>query len=85
MPWRRVVVSLQATLADAFADALMDSGALAASIEQDRSAGQAEHALFGEPGDVDDMGPGLGRIVWSTHYFPSSLILKHWLPQPALY
>jgi ribosomal protein L11 methyltransferase len=59
MPWRRVVVSLQATLADAFADALMDSGALAASIEQDRSAGQAEHALFGEPGDVDDMGPGL--------------------------
>jgi ribosomal protein L11 methyltransferase len=59
MPWRRVVVSLQADLADAFADALLDSGALAASIEQDRSAGQAEHALFGEPGYIDDMGPSL--------------------------
>jgi len=59
MPWRRVVVSLHADLAEAFADAMLDSGALAASIEQDRSAGQAEHALFGEPGYIDDMGPSL--------------------------
>jgi ribosomal protein L11 methyltransferase len=59
MPWRRVVVSLQADEADAFADALLESGALATSIEQDRSAGQAEHALFGEPGYIEDMGPSL--------------------------
>lgn len=59
MPWRRVLVSLQAELADSFADAMLDSGALAASIEQDRSAGQAEHALFGEPGYIDDKGPSL--------------------------
>jgi len=62
MPWRRVMVSLHADLADAFADALLESGALAASIEQDRSAGQAEHALFGEPfmpGAFEDNEPDL--------------------------
>lgn len=56
MPWRRVMVSLPAQYAEAFADALIEAGALAASIEQDRSGGQAEHALFGEP---DQPEPGL--------------------------
>ncbi len=50
------MVSLPAGQADEFADALLASGALAASIEQDRSGGQAEHALFGEP---DHPEPGL--------------------------
>ena len=49
MAWRRVMVSLAADQAEPFADALLEAGALAASIEQDRSGGQAEHALFGEP------------------------------------
>ncbi len=56
MPWRRVMVSLAADLADPFADALLEAGALSASIEQDRSGGQAEHPLFGEP---DSPEPGL--------------------------
>jgi ribosomal protein L11 methyltransferase len=43
------MLSLAAEQADDFADALLDAGALSASIEQDRSGGQAEHALFGEP------------------------------------
>ena len=50
------MVSLPADQADPFADALLEAGALAASIEQDRSGGQAEHALFGEP---DHPEPGL--------------------------
>lgn len=56
MAWRRVMVSLPAAQAETFADALLEAGALSASIEQDRSGGQAEHALFGEP---DDLEPGL--------------------------
>lgn len=56
MAWRRVLVSLAADHAEPFADALLEAGALAASIEQDRSGGQAEHALFGEP---DTPEPGL--------------------------
>ncbi|MDE3009943.1 MAG: 50S ribosomal protein L11 methyltransferase [Pseudomonadota bacterium] len=55
MAWRRVMVSLAADQAEAFADALLEAGALSASIEQDRSAGQAEHALFGEP-DMPEAG-----------------------------
>lgn len=50
------MVSLEHDEAEAFADALIDAGALSASIEQDRSGGQAEHALFGEP---DMAEPGL--------------------------
>lgn len=53
MPWRRVALSIGANEAEAFADALMEAGALSASIEQDRSAGQAEFALFGEPDDPE--------------------------------
>lgn len=53
MPWIRVCIPLEASCANAFADALMDLGALSASIEQDRSQGQAEHALFGEPDDPE--------------------------------
>ena len=56
MAWRRVAVSLAAEQAEPFADALLEAGALSASIEQDRSGGQAEHALFGEP---DTPEPGL--------------------------
>ncbi len=56
MAWRRVLVSLAADHAEPFADALLEAGALSASIEQDRSGGQAEHALFGEP---DTPEPGL--------------------------
>jgi ribosomal protein L11 methyltransferase len=56
MAWRRVMVSLGAEYAESFADALLEAGALSASIEQDRSGGQAEHALFGEP---DEGEPGL--------------------------
>jgi len=62
MAWRRLVVSVPAALADLFADALMDAGALSASIEQDRSGGQAEHPLFGEP---DSPEPG---------YWPDCLV-----------
>lgn len=62
MAWRRVMVSLAADRAEGFADALLERGALSASIEQDRSAGQAEHALFGEP---DDGEPG---------YWPDCLV-----------
>jgi ribosomal protein L11 methyltransferase len=53
MPWQRIALSLNASIADAFADALLAAGAVSASIEQDRSLGQQEHALFGEPDDPE--------------------------------
>ena len=51
MAW--LLLKIQATdqTADTISDALMELGALSASIEDAHAETQAEQAIFGEPGD----------------------------------
>jgi ribosomal protein L11 methylase PrmA len=53
MAWQSVRLAVDGERAEAWADALMDAGALSVSIE-DRDLGtEAEEAQFGEPGMAD--------------------------------
>jgi ribosomal protein L11 methyltransferase len=50
MAWLRLLVEVSAGQAEAFTDALLEFGALSASIEQNRLGGEDEVEVFGEPG-----------------------------------
>lgn len=63
MAWQSVSFLTDASHAEALCDALLDAGALAASIE-DADAGTAdEKPQFGEPGSVNSPGWDHSRIV----------------------
>jgi ribosomal protein L11 methyltransferase len=49
---RAVIVELEAGAADAFSDALLEAGALSASVEDAEAGTAAERPIFGEPGSV---------------------------------
>lgn len=51
MSWLLLKIQADDTNADVISDALMDLGALSASIEDANAETQAEQAIFGEPGD----------------------------------
>lgn len=51
MSWLLLKIQANDTNADAISDALMELGALSASIEDANAETQAEQAIFGEPGD----------------------------------
>ena len=51
MSWLLLKLQANDTNADAISDALMDLGALSASIEDAHAETQQEQAIFGEPGD----------------------------------
>lgn len=63
MAWLSVAIETDCARAEALADALMDAGALSASIE-DAAAGTAEEKpQFGEPGSVTTPGWDRSRVV----------------------
>ena len=63
MSWLSVSIETDCTHAEAFADALMEAGALSASIE-DAAAGTAEEKpQFGEPGSITTPGWERSRVV----------------------
>jgi len=51
LSWLLLKIQANDTNADAISDALMELGALSASIEDANAETQAEQAIFGEPGD----------------------------------
>lgn len=51
MAWLLLIINANEQNAEAISDALMEIGALSASIEDANAETQAEQAIFGEPGD----------------------------------
>lgn len=63
MPWLSVSIETDCRHAEALADALLDAGALAASIEDADAGTPAETPQFGEPGSVTTPGWERSRVV----------------------
>ena len=63
MPWLSVSIETDCRHAEALADALLDAGALAASIEDADAGTLAETPQFGEPGSVATPGWERSRVV----------------------
>ena len=63
MPWISISIETDCQHAEALADALLDSGALSASIEDADAGTPAETPQFGEPGSVTTPGWERSRVV----------------------
>lgn len=56
MAWLQAVIPAESVIAEKFADALMEAGALSATIEDALAGTEEEQPIFGEPGEpVDQM------------------------------
>ncbi|TIC79181.1 50S ribosomal protein L11 methyltransferase [Crenobacter intestini] len=51
MAWQQATIATDSSVAEAFADALMDAGCLSAAIEDALAGTDAEQPIFGEPGE----------------------------------
>ena len=69
MAWQLLKIRANEQNADAISDALMDIGALSASIEDANAETLAEQAIFGEPGDPP---PGIWQQNIVTAMFNES-------------
>ena len=63
MPWLSICIETDCHHADALADALLESGALSASIEDADAGTERETPQFGEPGSVTTPGWERSRVV----------------------
>lgn len=63
MPWLSVSIETDCSHAEALADALLDAGALSASIEDADAGTPQETPQFGEPGSVTTPGWERSRVV----------------------
>ena len=63
MPWISISIETDCQHAEALADALLDNGALSASIEDADAGTPAETPQFGEPGSVTTPGWDRSRVV----------------------
>ena len=63
MPWLSITIETDCGHADALADALLEAGALSASIEDADAGTPAETPQFGEPGSVTTPGWERSRVV----------------------
>lgn len=63
MPWLSVAIETDCASAEALADALMEAGALSASIEDAAAGTDEEKPQFGEPGSVTTPGWDRSRVV----------------------
>ena len=63
MPWTAISIETDCEHADALADALVENGALSASIEDADAGTAAETPQFGEPGSITRPGWERSRVV----------------------
>jgi len=63
MPWLSISIQTDCLHAEALADALLDAGALAVSIEDADAGTPAEQPQFGEPGSISKPGWENSRVV----------------------
>ena len=63
MPWIAITIETDCQHAEALADALLEQGALSASIEDADAGTPAETPQFGEPGSVTTQGWTRSRVV----------------------
>jgi len=63
MPWLSISIQTDCLHAEALADALLDAGALAVSIEDADAGTSAEQPQFGEPGSISRPGWEHSRVV----------------------
>ncbi|WP_263768457.1 50S ribosomal protein L11 methyltransferase [Propionivibrio soli] len=63
MPWLSISIETDCRHAEALADALMDAGALSATIEDADAGTPAETPQFGEPGSIATPGWERSRVV----------------------
>ena len=63
MPWLTVSIETDCRHAEALADALLEAGALSASIEDADAGTPLETPQFGEPGSVTSPGWERSRVV----------------------
>ena len=63
MPWISVIIETDCAHAERLADALLDAGALSASIEDADAGTPEETPQFGEPGSVTTPGWTRSRVV----------------------
>lgn len=63
MPWIAITIETDCQHAEALADALLEQGALSASIEDADAGTPAETPQFGEPGSVTTPGWTRSRVV----------------------
>lgn len=63
MPWLSVSIETDCSHAEALADALLDAGALAASIEDADAGTPEETPQFGEPGSITTPGWERSRVI----------------------
>lgn len=63
MPWLSVAIETDCASAEVLADALMEAGALSASIEDAAAGTDEEKPQFGEPGSVTTPGWDRSRVV----------------------
>lgn len=83
MAWQRLRIPADGQTAGLLADALLEAGALSASIEDAHAGTAEEQPIFGEPGSATAEGPSLWHESLVTALFPPDADVEACLAQAA--